>query len=169
MRSGRVKSSQVIFIASQLTVALLLAWLVNLFLDSAITHVKENRLAQLTESGISDLSAEVAILKRRVSELRTKTEKRIGTQYPTVQEFKDLAVLHHVRMAKAERQTQAAKSEAVKQTYAIICLGSLEDQVSFLKELEASFILLSDNIVLQRYNDEGTVLALGLSLTVREP
>ena len=169
MRNRRVSNSVLLFVASQIVVALLLAWLVNVFADSIVAHVKENRLAQLTESGMSALSEEVTVLQKTVDGLRTKAMKRAATQCPSVQEFKELAVQHNVRLGKIEKQTQAAKSEAAKQVYAIICLGSLENQVSFLKDLEERFILASDNIVLQRYDEEGTVLALGLNLTVREP
>lgn len=169
MRNARVSPFLILLLGGQVAAVLLLVWCANLFIDMTMTHVREGRLAKEAQVGVGSVKAELAALQTTTSALQAKVSRQAQRQCPSVQDIKDLASGHRLRIGKMERQNQTSKADTGKLTYAVICLGGLDDQVAFLRQLEEVYILQSDNIVLQRYNEDGTVLALGLNLVVQEP
>jgi hypothetical protein len=169
MRSAHVSKRILIVLLVQAAAAVALAFLSNLFLDSAVRQFRESRLSGNASKGMSAVSADVASLEERIGSLRDKVAGQSGIRYPSVQDLKELSARFNLRIRKMDKQSQQARSESVTgHVYSVVCLGGLADLVAFLKQMEETHVLESDNIVLQRYNEDGTVLALGLTLLVRE-
>lgn len=168
MRSKATSKTILLLIFGQCIVAVALAWLVNTLVEFSITQTREGNLNKGAASETKLLGTEIASMERTVLGLRGRTNQLGSVHIPTAQEFKDLSSKYRIRIRRLEKQTHTDKSTVPdNDTYSVVCIGRLADDIDFLRALESNFILETDNVVLQRYNDDGSLVALGLTLGVK--
>jgi hypothetical protein len=157
------------FIIIPLVIVILLALISNTFISETIHNLSESNLNQQASSNLTTLYSEISELKTRHGALQKKATQATNLRYPTLQDIKDIASKSNAHLLRMERQTNSSKkAQTDEQLYSLISTGDINNLLKFLKQLEDDFILETDAITLQRYNDDGSILALAISLTVRE-
>lgn len=156
-------------ILAQVVLAVALVWLSNLSATIAIERFGESSLTGLGKVDVGNLQAEIEMLSKDVVSLRGDLSSSAATVLPTVQEIRDLADQTQVHLRHMEKQTSHGAHNGERDArYSILAVGGLDNQMDFLKQLEERHVLVSESMVLQRYNEDGTTLALALVMAVRE-
>lgn len=133
---------------------------------SLLETVKSRRLSSAASDDLVALEHRIATLKKDIQATTTRLEKDQALQRPDLQSVKNLAGQYRLQVRRVERVTNTAKAVGIRPTYNVTCTGPVLDVIPFLHQLEREFILESDQVTLQRNDENGETAALTLVMQV---
>ena len=122
-------------------------------------EVAQGRTAM--DSEIERLTSEVARSDSAVAVLANR-------DLPTLQQLKELQGRHHLRLVQMEQITKSGNGTPGVIEYNTVLTGSIGGLIRFLQELEGVHVVKSEQVLFRPASDDGSTVALGLSLTLRE-
>jgi hypothetical protein len=140
--------------------------------DRMIVTLMENvRIIGLSgevEKGRPAVESEIKTLEREVARLDSTVAITANRQLPTLQDLKELQSRHHLSLVQMERISKAVDKSPGVLEYNTVFTGTVGGLIRFLQELESVYIVKSEQVMFRPANEDGSIVALGLSLTVRE-
>jgi len=136
--------------------------------QSLLTSIRVVNLSQETQSGRATIDMEVAALQQQVDNLKVTVATLERRTYPSLQELKGLETRHHLSIFQMERVTNPKEAKPGLLRYNAVVTGTVGSVVRFLEELERGFITQSDQVVIRPAVEDGSLVALGMTLLLRE-
>lgn len=142
-------------------------------LDTAVQFVIDRvreRALVVRAADDKQLESELSVLKADSDGLEAQVLAQASRRIPTVDELKQLSVVHNLRLTRMERQSSsAAGADHVPVRYVTTFRGSTLNIVRFLRDLEERYLCAADRVELWPADQGGAEVAVQLSLGVREP
>lgn len=136
--------------------------------QSLLTSARAVNLAHEAESGQATIELEVATHGQQVEQLKAEVLVLRNRTYPSLQEFKALQTRHRLNIFQMERVTDPKESTPDLLRYNAVVTGTVGSVVRFLDELESIYITQSEQVALRPANEDGSMVALGMTLLLRE-
>jgi len=136
--------------------------------QSLLTSLRVVNLSQEAQSGRATIDREVAALGQQVENLKTTVATLERRAYPNLQELKALETRHHLSIFQMERVTNPKEAKPGLLRYNAVVTGTAGSVVRFLEDLERDFITQSDQVVIRPAMEDGSLVALGMTLLLRE-
>jgi hypothetical protein len=151
------------------TIACVAAAGVNFFLGATVESVRTAQMGTASVGDIDRLTAENKRLQAKVDSLRTQTDRNSARKMPSLGDLKQVVAAHNLVIRRMERLTVSGKEKGNTAIhYNIWISGALTNSVEFLHDLSQNFVLNYDQVTLQRGNEDGSIIATGISLAVTE-
>jgi hypothetical protein len=85
-----------------------------------------------------------------------------------LQDIKDLQKRYHLSLIQLERVSKPTDKSSGVLEYNTVLSGTIGGLIRFLQELESIYIVKSEQVLFRPANENGSVVAMGLTLTVAE-
>jgi hypothetical protein len=140
--------------------------------DRLIVTLMENirtiGLSGEAAQGIPAMESEIEGLTREVARTDSVVTVLANRDLPTLQQLKELQNRHHLSLVQMERVSKSGNGTPGVIEYNTVLTGSVGGLIRFLQELETAHVVKSEQVLFRPARDDGSVVALGLSLTLRE-
>ncbi len=120
------------------------------------------------EKGLPAVESEIKALEREVAQLDSTVAISANRLLPTLQDLKELQGRHRLSLLQMERVSKPADKSSGGLEYNTVLTGSVGGLIRFLQELESAYIVKSEQVIFRPANEEGSIVAIGLTVTVRE-
>ncbi len=151
---------------------LLLAVILLIAMDRAMVSLLENlKTMNLSrQAGLSSetIGAEVFSLEDRSERARVAVSSMASRAFPALDDIKRLQSKHRLKLVQVERVSNPDRGKQGPTRYTTVLSGTVGSTVRFLKELEEKYVVKSDLAVLRPANEDGTEVALTISLQVAD-
>ncbi len=153
-------------------VYLLLTVLMLLAMDKSVVTLLENaktiNLSQQASLNSETIGAEISSLEDRTEQVRVAVSDMAGRTFPALNDIKQLQLKHRLNLVQIERVSSPDRGEQGPTRYTTVLSGTVGSTVRFLKELEEKHVVKSDLAVLRPANEDGSEVALTISLEVAD-
>jgi len=167
MNSRRIANTYLIGQIGMLVVVVVVLWGIGSLAEGMIGNYRVWRMKQGADSGLLQTQTRLIETRLKADSLQALAADLQARMRPDLQQIKQLASDHHLRIRQMERLSSEADAAKQTQRYTAVLEGRIGGLVRLLKALEDSFIFESEQLQLAPANDDGSRVLLQLVLTVR--
>jgi hypothetical protein len=133
---------------------------------SLLEDVRTFRLSREADIGLTTIDFEIDNLTHETERLQAVVSTLEQRAYPTLQQLKTLQTKHKLNLLQMERISDANDDASNRINYNTIMTGTVGSVIRFLAELEESHIVQTDQVILRPANEDGSFVALSMSVLV---
>ncbi|MFZ1683930.1 MAG: hypothetical protein WAU88_07325 [Candidatus Zixiibacteriota bacterium] len=153
----------------QLAAACILALAVNFFARATKESLRSSDLSSLVNKDVGVLKGENRDLQKEIDSLRLTITRVVGLRSPSMGDLKQVAARYNLGIRRLERIASSAKAKSTSiPRYSVWVSGTLPNCLDFLHEMRQEYLLDYEMVTLQRANEDGSLISLGLNIGVRE-
>lgn len=133
---------------------------------SLLEDVRTIRLSHEADIGLATIDFEIDNLTLETERLRSAVSTLEGRTYLTLQQLKQLQTKHRLNLIQMERVSSPSEDSSSRISYRTVMTGTVGSVIRFLSELEKQHIVQTDQVILRPATEDGSTVALTMSVLV---
>ncbi len=133
---------------------------------SLLDDIRTIRLSHEADIGLATIDFEIDNLTLETERSRSAVSTLEDRTYPTLQQLKQLQTKHRLNLIQMERVSAPSEDSSSRISYNTVMTGTVGSIIRFLAELEEEHIVQTDQVVLRPATEDGSTVALTMSVLV---
>jgi hypothetical protein len=155
-------------VAVQAVLSLFAVIAIEYFVSTTTNNLVFIRLAHKSTAERASLENDIRKLQAAVDSAHAKLSSRTARACPSINELKEAANGHGLQLKRVERVTTNGRVSSGRTNYTIVVRGEAAKDIEFLHELEERWLFNCQTIQLQRSDETGQLVDLGMTLEVTD-
>jgi hypothetical protein len=164
-----VSKSLAVGVILQVAVACGLAIGINFFVRTTVESIRTSNLTSLPAKDVEILKRENRNLQNEIDSLQLTLTRARDLRSPSLGDLKQVAARYNLGIRRLERVASPGKAKSTSgPRYNVWVSGTLANCLDLLHEIKQKYLLDYEMVTLQRANEDGSLISLGLNIGVSE-